>query len=137
VAKRDTDLGNAVLPQLVLAQLMESGDLDRHLRLVRRRHRRRRDAMIAALRRDLPEAQLHGAAAGLHLMVTFNASFSDVDLAAVAFHHGVKVQPLSWHCQTPQRPGLVLGYAASPVSAMEQGISLLAKSYREVSPAGE
>lgn len=28
-AKRDTDLGNAVLPQLVLARLMESGDLER------------------------------------------------------------------------------------------------------------
>jgi GntR family transcriptional regulator/MocR family aminotransferase len=72
-AKRDIDLGNAVLPQLVLAHLMESGDLERHLRLVRRRHRRRRDAMIEALRRELPEAQIHGAAAGLHLMITFEA----------------------------------------------------------------
>jgi GntR family transcriptional regulator / MocR family aminotransferase len=57
-AKRDIDLGNAVLPQLVLAQLMESGDLERHLRLVRRRHRRRRDAMIEALRHELPEAHI-------------------------------------------------------------------------------
>jgi GntR family transcriptional regulator/MocR family aminotransferase len=35
-AKRDADLGNAVLPQLVLAELMESGDLERHLRLLTR-----------------------------------------------------------------------------------------------------
>jgi hypothetical protein len=35
-AKRDADLGNAVLPQLVLARLMESGELKRQLRLVRR-----------------------------------------------------------------------------------------------------
>lgn len=131
-AKRDTDLGNAVLPQLVLARLMESGDLERHLRLMRRRHRRRRDAMINALRRELAEAQIHGAAAGLHLMITFNADFADVDLAAAAFNRGVKVQPLSWHCQTPQRPGLVLGYAATPVSAIEHGISVLARSYREL-----
>ncbi len=34
-AKRFADLGNAVLPQLVLARLMESGDLERHLHLVR------------------------------------------------------------------------------------------------------
>ena len=31
-AKRDADLGNAVLPQLVLAELMGSGELERHLR---------------------------------------------------------------------------------------------------------
>ena len=119
-----------MLPQLVLARLMESGDLERHLRLMRRRHRRRRDAMINALRRELAEAQIHGAAAGLHLMITFDADFTDVDLAAAAFDRGVKVQPLSWHCQTPQPPGLVLGYAATSVSAIEQGISLLASSYQ-------
>jgi GntR family transcriptional regulator/MocR family aminotransferase len=128
-AKRDTDLGNAVLPQLVLARLMESGDLERHLRLLRRRHQRRRDAMITALSSQLPEAEIHGAAAGLHLMISFATALSDVDLAAAAFDRGVKVQPLSWHCQMPHKPGLVLGYAANPVSMIEQGISLLADSF--------
>jgi GntR family transcriptional regulator / MocR family aminotransferase len=131
-AKRDTDLGNAVLPQLVLAHLMESGDLERHLRLVRRRHRRRRDAMISALSSQLPEAQIHGAAAGLHLMITFAADFADLDLAAAAYHRGVKVQPLSWHCQRARRAGLVLGYAANPVSVIEEGISLLGESFHDL-----
>ena len=108
------DLGNAALPQLVLAQLMESGELERQLRLLRRRHRRRRDAMIDAIGTHLPGATVHGAAAGLHLTITFDAEFADVDLAAAALARGVKIQPLSWHCQRPQRPGLVLGYAASP-----------------------
>ena len=80
-----------VLPQLVLAHLMESGDLERHLRLLRRRHQRRRDAMITALSSQLPEAEIHGAAAGLHLMISFATAFSDVDLAAAAFDRGVKV----------------------------------------------
>ena len=65
-AKRLADLGNAVLPQLVLAHLMESGDLERQLRLLRTRHRRRRDTMAAAIKDHLPGATLHGAAAGLH-----------------------------------------------------------------------
>ncbi|MFF0725124.1 PLP-dependent aminotransferase family protein [Streptomyces sp. NPDC004134] len=73
-AKRFTDLGNAVLPQLVLARLMESGELERHLRLLRGRHRRRRDAMIAAIAEHLPGAVVHGAAAGLHLTVTFDGA---------------------------------------------------------------
>ena len=135
-AKRDTDLANAVLPQLVLAHLMESGDLERHLRLLRRRHQRRRDAMITALSSQLPEAEIHGAAAGLHLMISFATAFSDVDLAAAAFDRGVKVQPLSWHCQTPHQPGLVLGYAANPASTIEHGISLLGDSFRELHGAG-
>ena len=94
-AKRDTDLGNAVLPQLVLARLMDSGDLERHLRLLRRRHRRRRDAMIQAVSTQLPAAEIHRAAAGLHLMISFATAFRDVDLAAAACDRGVKVQPLS------------------------------------------
>ena len=76
-AKRDADLGNGVLAQFVLARLMESGELEQQLRFVRSRHRRRRDAMIDAVRTSLPGATVHGAAAGLHLMVTFEESFSD------------------------------------------------------------
>jgi GntR family transcriptional regulator / MocR family aminotransferase len=124
-AKRDADLGNAVLPQLVLARLMESGELERQLRLLRRRHRRRRDAMIEAIATHLPEARVHGAAAGLHLMITFDAPFADVDLAAASLARGVKVQPLSWHRQRPGQPGLVLGYAASAPSDINEGIATL------------
>ena len=106
-AKRRADLGNALLPQLVLAELMRSGALERHLRAIRRQHRRRRDAMIDAVRRWLPEARIHGAAAGLHLTITLDGadtttrSLDDVVLAATALEHGVKVHPLSWHRQRP------------------------------------
>ncbi|MFI9586730.1 PLP-dependent aminotransferase family protein [Streptomyces sp. NPDC052236] len=146
-AKRFADLGNAVLPQLVLARLMESGEMERHLRFIRRRHRRRRDAMIAAIGTHLPGAVVHGAAAGLHLMITFeadaeadaggapggeggSAGFSDADLAAEALTRGVKVQPLSWHSQRPNRPGLVLGYAASTPTDIAEGVAILGKALR-------
>ncbi|PZV88988.1 GntR family transcriptional regulator / MocR family aminotransferase [Micromonospora phaseoli] len=125
-AKRNADLGNAVLPQLVLAELITSGALERQLRQLRRRHVRRRDAMTAALARHLPGATVHGAAAGLHLTVTLDDDVSDTELAAAALARGVKVQPLSWHCQRPHQPGLVLGYAANSASAMDEGIALVA-----------
>jgi GntR family transcriptional regulator/MocR family aminotransferase len=79
-AKRDADLGNAILPQLVLAELMGSGELERHLRFLRRRHVRRRDAMIDAVAAHLPGARVHGAAAGLHLTLTFDALPGDAGL---------------------------------------------------------
>jgi GntR family transcriptional regulator/MocR family aminotransferase len=124
-AKRYADLGSPVLPQLVLARLMESGAVERQLRFLRPRHRRRRDAMIRAITTYLPGAVVHGAAAGLHLTVTFDTEFADNDLTAASLAHGVKVQPLSWHCQRPNRPGLVLGYAASTPPDIDEGIATL------------
>ncbi|WP_017592004.1 MocR-like pyridoxine biosynthesis transcription factor PdxR [Nocardiopsis potens] len=129
-AKRDDDLGNAVLPQLVLARLMDSGDMERHLRFLRRRHRLRRDAMIAALAAGLPDARVHGAAAGLHLTVTFGGDFDDTALAAAALAEGVKTQPLSWHRRLPGPPGLVLGYAACSPGAIAEAVALLARARR-------
>jgi GntR family transcriptional regulator / MocR family aminotransferase len=132
-AKRDTDLGNAVLPQLALAELMASGDLDRHHRLLRKRHMRRRDAMIEAVHEHLPQARVHGAAAGLHLTLTFGDLGSgppDADVAAAALKGGVKTQPLSWHRQRPGQPGLVLGYAASTPAQIADGIAVIARVIR-------
>jgi len=135
-AKRFADLGNAALPQLVLARLMESGELERHLRLVRRRHRRRRDAMITAIRDRLPGAVVHGAAAGLHLLITFEAgrepAFTDTDLAAASLARGVKAHPISWHRQRPGPPGLLLGYAASPATAIAEGIRAIGDALRDL-----
>ncbi|MEU2927077.1 PLP-dependent aminotransferase family protein [Streptomyces sp. NPDC007251] len=131
-AKRFNDLGNAVLPQLVLARLMESGGLERQLRLLRRRHRDRRDAMIAALAEHLPGGTVHGAAAGLHLTVTYPADVPDTEVAAAALAHGVKCQPLSWHRQLPGPPGLVLGYAATAPGAIAEGVALLGRVLREL-----
>jgi GntR family transcriptional regulator/MocR family aminotransferase len=134
-AKRTADLGNAALPQLVLATLMESGALERQLRLLRRRHVRRRDAMIEAIRQHLPGAVVHGAAAGLHLMITFSGDagrVADVDVAAAALARGVKAQPLSWHRQRPGVAGLVLGYAANPPSEIERAVAVLGVALRDV-----
>lgn len=131
-AKRFADLGNAALPQLVLAQFMESGAMERQLRHLRRHHRRRRDAMVKAVAAHLPGAIVHGAAAGLHLTITFEAGFADTDVAAAALARDVKVHPLSWHCQRPRRPGLVLGYAASPPTDIDEGVATLGDVLRRM-----
>ncbi|MFV2121595.1 PLP-dependent aminotransferase family protein, partial [Streptomyces sp. Act-28] len=131
-AKRFADLGNAALPQLVLARFMESGEMERHLRHLRRNHHRRRDAMVEAVGTHLPSAIVHGAAAGLHLTITFEAGFADTDLAAAALERGVKVHPLSWHSQRPRRPGLVLGYAASTPAEIGRGVATLGRALRHL-----
>jgi GntR family transcriptional regulator/MocR family aminotransferase len=127
-AKRLADLGNATLPQLVIAHLMESGELERQLRFVRKRHRRRRDAMIDAISNHIPGATVHGAAAGLHLTITFDdPELDDRELASETLRRGVKTEPLSWHCQQPRSPGLVLGYAARTPTEITEAIAVLGK----------
>jgi GntR family transcriptional regulator / MocR family aminotransferase len=124
--KRRADLGNASLPQLTLAHLMDSGELERQLRYVHRRHRTRRDTMVAAIAKYLPTATVHGAAAGLHLTITFPPGLDDAALATAALAEGIKTHPLSWHCQLPHAPGLVLGYAARTPTELTQAIQAIA-----------
>lgn len=116
-----SDITGPALPQLTLAEMITSGALEKHLRLVRVRHRARRDALVAALAEHLPGARVHGVAAGLHLLVTLPDGFAtgppgvppDVALAERARQAGVAVHPLSYHRLAPGPPGLVLGYAAA------------------------
>jgi GntR family transcriptional regulator / MocR family aminotransferase len=112
-AKHAADLGSPALPQLVLARLIATGELEQHIRGVRKRQRTRRDALLGALRAELPQARVQGVPAGLHLLITFpDLALDDADLAERIRQAGVLVHPLSWHRQRPGVPGLVLGYAA-------------------------
>ncbi|MFH5211432.1 PLP-dependent aminotransferase family protein [Antrihabitans sp. NCIMB 15449] len=129
--KRDTDLGNATVPQLSLAHLMNTGDLERHLRTMRSRHRRRRDVMIGAVQERIPHAVIVGAAAGLHLTILLPDGLDDTTVAAQCLQAGVKLHPLSWHRQCPGPPGLVLGYAASTEADITKGIDAVARAAAE------
>jgi GntR family transcriptional regulator/MocR family aminotransferase len=128
-AKHATDLGSPALPQLVLARLLASGDYERHLRYVRTRQRRRRDALLAGLRAHLPDARVAGVAAGLHLLVMTAGDTPDTVLAARAAAEGVLVHPLSWHRIEPGPPGLVLGYAAQPPDRLSSVGARLARAF--------
>ena len=66
-AKLQTDGGTSTPLQATFADFLARGDYDRHLRSMRHRYRRRRDALLAALERHIPSLPVGGAAAGLHL----------------------------------------------------------------------
>ena len=128
-AKHASDLGCPALPQLVLARLIATGELERHLRAVRTRQRARRDALLTALREFLPGARVQGIPAGLHLLITFGepaAQGNDAELASRIRAAGVLVHPLSWHRARPGPPGLVLGYAAHPPGQLREAARRIA-----------
>lgn len=131
-AKHASDLGSSALPQLVLAELLRSGDYERHLRTVRARQRARRDALLAGLRTHLPQAHVRGVAAGLHLLAEL-PSGDDVAIADRVRAEGVLVHPLSWHRQLPGPPGLVLGYAAQTPDRLTEAAARIGKA---LSPPG-
>jgi DNA-binding transcriptional MocR family regulator len=56
--KQQVDPHTQNLSQLVIAELIENGVLDRHLATLKAEHRRRRDAMAQALRQHVPGGQL-------------------------------------------------------------------------------
>ncbi|MEP6638937.1 MAG: PLP-dependent aminotransferase family protein, partial [Chloroflexota bacterium] len=66
--KQAVDNGSAAFDQLAFADMLDRGELDRHLRRMRPIYRRRRDALLAALARWLPDFRPAGASAGLHVL---------------------------------------------------------------------
>jgi GntR family transcriptional regulator/MocR family aminotransferase len=137
-AKHAADLGSPALPQLVLAHLIATGELEHHIRQVRKRQRARRDALLGALREYLPGARVQGVAAGLHLLITFPelaGQVGDTGLAERIHRAGVLVHPLSWHRQRPGVPGLVLGYAAHPPDQLREAARRIARALQAEGPA--
>ena len=127
-AKHASDLGSPALPQLVLARLIASGELEQHIRQVRKRQRSRRDALLRALHEHLPAARVQGIAAGLHLLITFpGRAGPDTDLAEAILRAGVLVHPLSWHRHRPGVPGIVLGYAAHTPDQLHEAVRRIAQ----------
>ncbi len=126
-AKAAQDSGSPSIGQLALAQLIESGEYDRHVARARHVYRARRDALIVALSRHLPGVPVHGAAAGLHVLLRLPDDADDVAIQAAAARRGIGVNPLSpmMPSDDPKR-GLVLGYSRLSVERIEEAVGALA-----------
>jgi GntR family transcriptional regulator / MocR family aminotransferase len=123
-AKRRSDLGTPVLEQLALADLIERGVLDRHLRRLRPRYRRRRDALVGALLAGRDDLAVEGVAAGLHVAVRLPPHLTEDAVVAAAAAHGVAVATVGEHAVAPRPAALVLGYARLP----EDGLKAAARA---------
>lgn len=130
--KRTMDLGNPVLEQALLADFVEQGGYDRHLRRCRPAYQRRRDTLIAALAEHFPGTEVSGIAAGLHIIAVLPASCGPeerfLDRAAAA---GVALRSLAYHGSARPDDGrvrLVMGYAHRSPSEIARGVELLAEA---------
>jgi GntR family transcriptional regulator/MocR family aminotransferase len=110
-AKRRADRGTDVFTQLAFAQLVRSGDFDRHVRRMRQVYRRRRDAVLAVLASRGPAWDVLGIAAGLHVVAVLPDGISEDDVFAAAAKQSLALTTLRpfWHGE-PQLRGIVVGY---------------------------
>jgi GntR family transcriptional regulator/MocR family aminotransferase len=131
-AKGLADTGSSVMDQIAFAKLLTSGGYDRHLRQMRRRYLLRRNALLQALARYLPEATVLGAAAGVHLTVRFPDGFPVGELVGRAAARRIRVEPLApcYAETTSAPPGLMLGYANLSESQIVAGVQVLAQAIR-------
>jgi GntR family transcriptional regulator/MocR family aminotransferase len=132
-AKAIEDGGSEVLGQLALSDFIARGELDRHVRRMRLRYQRRRNALLDALARWLPEGRLGGDAAGLYELVLLPEDVDEPALLTAAAERGVGMDGLAWHRFTHGGPpGVVLGYGNLSEPAIEQGVRLIAQSLAAV-----
>jgi GntR family transcriptional regulator / MocR family aminotransferase len=133
-AKMLDDFGSSTLEQLVLARLLETSAYDRHLRKARRRNRARRDALIAAVARHLPQAHVSGISAGLHALVRLARPVEVQRLLSGAAARSLGVYPLGVHRIEPptEDDALVMGYANLSEPAIEEGVRRLAEVLDEL-----
>ena len=129
MAKGLADTGSSVMDQIAFAKLLTTGEYDRHLRQMRRRYLSRRNTLLEALSRYLPQATVLGAAAGVHLTVQFPSGYPLATLVSRAAEMRVRVEPLAPcyadHASAPA--GLMLGYANLTPSQIVTGVQTLAR----------
>jgi GntR family transcriptional regulator/MocR family aminotransferase len=128
-AKLLADRGSPILDQLTFADFLSRGEFDRHLRRMRPIYRSRRDVLLTALARHLPELEPAGIAAGLHLVAWLPHGLDEATVIAAAAREGVAVAGVSPYRLSPaSRGGLIFGYSNLSERAIADGIIRLARA---------
>jgi GntR family transcriptional regulator/MocR family aminotransferase len=126
-AKYDLDLATGVFDQATFATFLATGEMDRHVRRMAVRYRRRRDRLVTALEEALPAWEVSGAAAGLHLLLRPPVDDDEHELAALFQRCGLDARPLGHYAvRPPTHPGLVVGYAHRSAEVLEAAVRRVA-----------
>ncbi|MFI6446396.1 PLP-dependent aminotransferase family protein [Kitasatospora sp. NPDC050543] len=130
-AKGEREAWVGVTDQLTLADFIDCGGYDRHLRGMRRRYRRRRDQLVATLAEQAPHVAVTGIAAGLHAVLRLPRGTERSVLKGAAWQ-GLAVDGLApyRHPASPMPPedGLVVGYGAPPDHGFAAALEALCRS---------
>jgi GntR family transcriptional regulator/MocR family aminotransferase len=129
-----SDRCTPILEQLALAEWLESGIFERHVRKMRTIYAKRRETLVKSLGdRFGSHIHIHGVPAGMHILVDFHLKLSEAELVTKALKAGVKVYPAG-PCfieQKPEVPSLIMGFGNLNEATIEKGAAQLADALRE------
>lgn len=128
-AKRLVDRHSPLLEQSVLADFINEGHLERHLRRMRTLYYQRWQALSKALESRLgKQVTLLGKAAGIHLMVQLQTDLSDEEILVRAAQMGVGLTSAASFYLGKSRGGeFLLGYANLEAGTIDEGVNRLAQ----------
>lgn len=120
--------------QHTLAAFMRTGGFERHISRSRKVYQARRDALMAALDRELADLphEVSRSEAGLHLLLHMRNGMLERELIERARAVGVRVYGLSAYYMPPVKPPkatLVLGYAGLTERQIDEAAALLRQAW--------
>jgi len=135
-----SDGGSCPLTQRVIAEFLAAGRLSAHIDRVQSAYRANRDAMVAALQRELPDASFEIPLGGYYVWLTLPEHVDGDRLARLANEGGVTVLPGSKFFANPDVPHprnhLRIAYSHATPDEVDDGIRRLAAAYRTMNSAG-
>lgn len=123
--------------QRALYAFIRDGQMDRHIRRMRRHYANTRSALHAALAIGASVASLEGIDAGLHAYLAFHAPIDPAAVVRAAAASGVIVRDLSrYYLGHQERSGLLLGYGGLERASVIRGATILARAIEVAGAAG-
>jgi GntR family transcriptional regulator / MocR family aminotransferase len=127
-AKTLLDRGAPTLMQAAVADFMNEGHFERHLRHLRQTYGARRQVLEAALHEKLGDRVSWTAVpAGLHIMLYLDSQLEEADVIRRAVEAGVIIYPGStYYVQQPSPPAILLGFSGLSQADIAEGVTRLA-----------
>jgi len=128
-AKWLADLQTPMIEQRVLADFINEGHLERHLRRMRTLYDKRRQALVRALETHFgARVTILGDDAGMHLMIRLRSELDDDEVTRRARLAGVGLVSARFHyLGEGRRDEFVLGYSGLSERRIQEGTRRLAK----------
>lgn len=132
-AKQAADLHSPGFNQRMVAQVLQGGFLDRHVPTIRALYRRQRDAMLAALEREMQglDVQWNAPEGGMFLWARLPAGMDAVKLLPQAVERGVAFVPgAPFYADAADARTLRLSFVTASEEEIATGMAALAATIR-------
>ncbi|MDO4323804.1 MAG: PLP-dependent aminotransferase family protein [Lachnospiraceae bacterium] len=126
--KRLADHHSNSIYQLAAMRFIENGDLDRHIRRMKKEYKNRRDLLLQMLHTYFKKSVcIYGAGAGMHIVAEFDKVLFSNELMKNLLDADVYTVPVEHHSFTKgtHQNQIILGYASLGKDEMETGIKRL------------